>query len=87
MKKQVLKGAQAGLNGFSAGFVLLQLAPFFIVLAFCLMAAVKFEVLSLNRALAVMLIALAITYISLPALAARVREGIGAFKYMKKRVA
>lgn len=78
------KASAASLRVFSVGFVLLTLAPFYLVLVFLLMGGVKFGFLSLNKGLAVLLAALALTYFALPRMAKKIEDGAIAFKKRKK---
>lgn len=75
MPEALARSAEANLHAFSVGFVLLNIAPFYLILAFLLIGAIKFGALSLNKALAVLLACLVLTYFALPVMAKKVENG------------
>ena len=71
--------ANSSLNtarGFSFGFVLLNLFPYFLLFIFGLAAGVKFGYFSLNKALAALLAVLVAAYFALPRMAMKVEDSI-----------
>ncbi len=76
--------ARASLKTFSYAFVLLVIFPMFLMLLFILILAQKFNYITLQAGLFVLLTALVALYLLLPRLASRVLESIMLFRPAKK---